>query len=622
MGTVYGYPARSSVVAGSSIAFHLSASNGVAGPRKLGVDRVYPSVGAATSASFTWNVGVQTVPATRAWEGYKWVSTGTFTVPVAWASGLYRVHEAGESLFDFVVRPAKPASTSSILFMINTHTWHAYWLQGGRNFYTNPRAERLSYDRPGAEYRQSGPFQQWLDSERIRVEFCASHDLHGVAALLDRYALLVVAEHDEYWSREMRDHVERFVRNGGNVAVFSGNTCYRQVRLEATRSHLMSCYKVPGADPVIDRTAASVAMASPPLCRPTPQTLGAGFTHGAGCWLDSGLVGTVDFTIRFPDHWVFAGVRGTTVAAGNVGYETDAVAFVDEPEGYPRVTGEDGVPATCTVLASADLRHWGRAGKPGMATTSLLVRNGMVFNAASVSWQNALAGDPATRRVTRNVIDRLRTRQRWASWEHIGHANDVTAMAANDNRLWCSTVDSRLWRRFPMGANAPWTPVGHANSVSSMAGAAAKLWCVTADNALWRRAHVEADIVWDRVGTGPAGGTCALAGTTFLLYAVDTAGKLWMAPARTPVVWEEVPLMAALEPSIRCMTTYEDILYAATTDGRLLRTMPDFVYESTGWVVAHHCNFAVGLAVVDTMLYVATTEDKLWWLDLRGVNAP
>jgi hypothetical protein len=103
------------------------------------------------------------------------------------------------------------------------------------------------------------------------------------------------------------------------------------------------------------------------------------------------------------------------------------------------------------------------------------------------------------------------------------------------------------------------------------------------------------------------------------------AGKLWMAPARTPVVWEAVPSMAgpaALEPSIRCMTTYEDIIYAATSDGRLLRTMPDLVYESTDWVVAHHCNFAVGLAVVDTMLFVATSEDKLWWLDLRGVNAP
>jgi hypothetical protein len=62
-------------------------------------------------------------------------------------------------------------------------------------------------------------------------------------------------------------------------------------------------------------------------------------------------------------------------------YETDAAPFVDEPEGYPRVTGEEGTPLSYVVLASADLRSWG--GKPGMATMGLLLRNGTVFNGGS-----------------------------------------------------------------------------------------------------------------------------------------------------------------------------------------------------------------------------------------------
>ena len=202
--------------------------------------------------------------------------------------------------------------------------------------------------------------------------------------LLDNYDLLLIVDHDEYWSREMRDNVDRFVRNGGNVAVFSGNTCYRQVRLEGARNELMSCYKSPGADPCSDNDAVSVAMASPPVCRPTPSTLGAGFTHGAGCWNNLSLMQNAAFAVRFPDHWAFAGVIGSAVASGNVGYETDAVAYVEEPEGYLRVTGEDGVPLTYTVLGTADLRHWGPGGKPGMATIGLFVRNGTVFNAASV----------------------------------------------------------------------------------------------------------------------------------------------------------------------------------------------------------------------------------------------
>ena len=35
------------------------------------------------------------------------------------------------------------------------------------------------------------------------------------------------------------------------------------------------------------------------------------------------------------------------------------------------------------------------------------------------------------------------------------------------------------------------------------------------------------------------------------------------------------------EPAIRALAAYEDILYAATDDNRLLRTQPDIVYEGT-----------------------------------------
>ncbi|GEM_PF-2275551 len=44
---------------------------------------------------------------------------------------------------------------------------------------------------------------------------------------------MLIVGHDEYWSQEMLDHLESYIYNGGNVAVFSGNTCYRQVRFES-----------------------------------------------------------------------------------------------------------------------------------------------------------------------------------------------------------------------------------------------------------------------------------------------------------------------------------------------------------------------------------------------------
>src|SRR5204862_3384598 len=44
--------------------------------------------------------------------------------------------------------------------------------------------------------------------------------------------LVLSVGHDEYWSSAMRDNLEGFIAKGGNVAFFSGNTSFWQVRPE------------------------------------------------------------------------------------------------------------------------------------------------------------------------------------------------------------------------------------------------------------------------------------------------------------------------------------------------------------------------------------------------------
>src|SRR4029077_5170634 len=44
--------------------------------------------------------------------------------------------------------------------------------------------------------------------------------------------LMLAVGHDEYWSGPMRDTVEAFIADGGNVAFFSGHTSLWQVRFE------------------------------------------------------------------------------------------------------------------------------------------------------------------------------------------------------------------------------------------------------------------------------------------------------------------------------------------------------------------------------------------------------
>ena len=105
------------------------------------------------------------------------------------------------------------------------------------------------------------------------------------------------------------------------------------------------------------------------------------------------------------------------------------------------------------------------------------------------------------------------------------------------------------------------------------------------------------------------------------LYAVDTSGALWRTPARrTGPEWSRMTYLP--DPKINAMTSYSDILIASTTDNRLLRSNRDFISESNDWTRIHHCNFSVGLAVVDWMLFVATRENRLWKIDLSGLRQP
>ena len=122
------------------------------------------------------------------------------------------------------------------------------------------------------------------------------------------------------------------------------------------------------------------------------------------------------------------------------------------------------------------------------------------------------------------------------------------------------------------------------------------------------------------MGVG-AGGASTLAFAGGLLYATDAAGRIGRRPATHLAGAPWRPL--ALPPrSFTALASFADILFGTTTDGRLLRTNKDHIAESTDWVDIHHCYFSIGLAAVGASLFVATSEDKLWWLDLHGLRRP
>jgi hypothetical protein len=618
-----GYANRTSIAPGGKL--QLSLSGNPAGTYALR----FQQIGIGIVDEFSRSLPKQLEPA-NGWEGFHWTSFD-YKVPQTWSTGLYRLEARGPGateyaqVLDVVVTPERPGAIP-ILLLVDFLVMQVYNEAGGKSLYDfnsgGMKADRVSFDRWVRPLDGEVRLIHWLQSKSIPFECASIMDLHASDTLLKPYACAVIAGHSEYWSKEMRDHMERFIERGGNLVSLSGNTCFRQVRLE-NNDRTIVCYKYAKNDPIADlreKTAdlsrTTVAWSQPPVNRPQNTMLGVGWSHGA--WNGPGT----PYKVHFPTHWVFAGAPLGTPdpqTSAFMTYETDAAPFALEPEpdNYPRVTGEEATPLSTVVLASADLGHW--TGKPGMATMTLMVRGGTVFSAGTTDWMDALGNeDQVIDRVTLNVLTRLQS-PRTFDWENIGHANNVTAMCAADNKLYVTTDDNRLWRRYPVLANANWTPIGRANDIVSMAGTRGMLFALTSGNALVYRSLVEKDIDWKEIDEGPelteqarALGACGGA-----LYAIAQNGELYARPAREEGSWRKVPLFPSND-SINSLTSYNGILFASTVDNRLLRTNTEFIEEAQEWLDIHHCDNARGLAVVDNMLFTATSSFVLWWLDLRS----
>jgi hypothetical protein len=276
-----------------------------------------------------------------------------------------------------------------------------------------------------------------------------SQDLDADPDLLDGYRMSLHVGHDEYWSLGMREALDRSVAAGRHAAIFSGNTCFWQIRFEDDR-RAMTCFKYRAdEDPVLgtgDERRLSGIWSDRRVGHPETSTIGLTFTRGGYSRYGLGApTASGGYTVHRPDHWAFA---GTGVRAGDeigvrdaiVAYEVDgcALAFRD---GLPVPTHEDGAPEGLEILATAPASLWSQDEQPtryahepgerehvaralfgdaspehiaalgeGHAVLGVVERPGVgtVFNAGVIDWAFGLKhGDPVVERITRNVLDRL-----------------------------------------------------------------------------------------------------------------------------------------------------------------------------------------------------------------------
>ena len=443
-------------------------------------------------------------------KGCDWPVLHSWTLPADLPSGFYLVessvarHQGGRFVQHhfFVVRPAVGAHPGRVLHLLPTCTYTAYNDWGGANHYggshgpeRNAMSPLLSLQRPwtrgmvklpenapricattpepmmplrydfkewsyanGFSYYYAATgwaqydrhFAVWAEREGYALDTITQTDLHLRPELLDGYACVVVVGHDEYWTREMRLAVERYVERGGHLARLGANFTW-QVRLEE-EGRRQVCYKSNAhkADPIRatgDDARLTSAWEDRHVRWPGATTVGVNGLGGTYAnWGRFTPRGSRGFTVYRPGHWAFA---NTDLSYGDVfgaearifGYEVDGVDYTFR-DGLPYPTGKDGTPASVEILAMTPAvmgeaplegytlrayvgaHDWYEKAEMihGVADEETLAKSyhgsgmmvamrrgrGEVLTAASCEWVMGLKrGCAYTQQVTRNILDRF-----------------------------------------------------------------------------------------------------------------------------------------------------------------------------------------------------------------------
>ena len=272
--------------------------------------------------------------------------------PTHWASGVYVVKLTGttsgkSSYVMFVVRDDR--RSSPLLFQSCVTRYQAYNNWGGKSLYnfnsTGGPARKVSFNRPyagngTAEFLRTSGWEynilRFVEREGYDVSYSTNIDTHADGASLLRHRGFLSVGHDEYWSWEMRNNVETALARGLNMAFFSANTCYWQIRLEPDTAgqpyRRVTSYKETAlaedplacdGDPSNDHLVTTL-WRNAPVNRPEEELVGV--MYGA-----SPVDG--DITIDDDRHWIFAGSglsRGSRLP-GLLGYEVDRIYGAQRP---------------------------------------------------------------------------------------------------------------------------------------------------------------------------------------------------------------------------------------------------------------------------------------------------
>ena len=374
---VEGYTDQLSYAPGDEVKLHVSS----AGPVALEATRIGKKFSPITQSG-VFSPGRHAIPKDASSHGCRWPVGHSFRLPPDTPSGYYAIDSFGARAM--VTGPsvrALPSSSSARRSRARTRRSSS----NSRPTPTTPTrtgaatactpttagtrsraAACRSTGRSRSQFAQLGSSRssQWAEANGYALDYCVNSDLEFHPELLKHYKLVLSVGHDEYWSAPMRDNLEKFIGDGGNVAFFSGNTCCWQVRSEEN-GRALACWKQSfGDDPHLQdrrpqdcspRSGATTSSTGRRTRSPASASCGAATTAAtASSWTAparSPRTGPTTGSSRAPNL-----KRGDAFGAKLptykvVGYECDGCELAWK-DGLPFPTHRDGTPKNFEVLAT------------------------------------------------------------------------------------------------------------------------------------------------------------------------------------------------------------------------------------------------------------------------------
>ncbi|MEN8929271.1 MAG: N,N-dimethylformamidase beta subunit family domain-containing protein [Flavobacteriales bacterium] len=311
-------------------------------------------------------------------------------------SGIYYF----ENSSPFIVK--NPAKKNDVVVVYPSNTRNAYTESGGKSAYGNKKGTTLNFRRPSGIIEYSLDFFKWLPEQGFNTDYLCDRDLDDYSNI-QNYKVIIIAGHNEYWTRKARKNFDKFVNNGGNALILSGNTMWWQVRYEKDK---MIIFKDKGSDTLVPDSLKTILWEDSLLNYSIKSSIGVNFDEGGyGTGEDKGWNG-FKIVSKSP---LFA---HTKLEIG------DVLDIPTKEYDGAKLVFEKGIPVIDTSfvnfykqeLIGYDFGYRFKKTTPSFIVFQKTKSSGIIINTASMNWGGngfSMSSAKEVKQITFNCIDFL-----------------------------------------------------------------------------------------------------------------------------------------------------------------------------------------------------------------------